>query len=157
MNWKEHLLIGFAAQTLFLLYTVRQSTWLLDLTPTQYLLFLTYFALSPLVPDLDHPRGKLHTILKTVGLALITFAATAWYLQILPQIQITAFILGIVVVLLVETLARAFEHRGVIHSIPVGVFFAATAWYFVSIETAIIAFLGFYSHLAADGCWTKLK
>jgi len=157
MNWKEHLLIGITAQTLFLLYTVRQSTWLLDLTPTQYILFLTYFALSPLVPDLDHPHGKLHTILKTVGGALITFSAIALYVQILPDIRVTALVLGIIIVVTVESLARLFEHRGIIHSIPVGIVFASTAWYLISIEAAILTFLGFYSHLAADGCWTKLR
>ena len=157
MNWKQHLAVGIPTGILFIVLSTWRFGWFDSLRVLDAFLLVFVLFLSPLLPDLDHPRSKLHAVFMSVGLSYILLGGIGYYfIEEYAIASITLLLGGSILVVLTEVLARGFKHRGFTHSLPVCFAYAGVIGLISLPEIGVLAGLGFYSHLAADGLFFKI-
>ncbi|MFA6328905.1 MAG: metal-dependent hydrolase [Candidatus Micrarchaeia archaeon] len=144
MNWRAHLFIGTAFGAV--------AAYLLQLNLPSAIFFCAISAVSSLLPDLDIRNSKASQA--TYAAALLAVLAAAYFLSFAkgrgPQEFAIAF-LAIAGALLVLDLLFRPRHRGVMHSAPFALAAAAAAFLVFGALAALAFFLGYFSHLVADG------
>ena len=146
MNKTGHLLVGFAVGLLFIGATNYFFGWFgYDLK--NIVIYLIIIALYCLIADADHRNSLISFIF--VGVSIIGMIFGYNYND--KMILFSAFGL-----LIITFLAWIIGHRGFVHSIIFGILVSAPLIYFFSYQVAALAFLCYYSHLAADECWFKI-
>ena len=147
MNWKAHFIIG-ALAAIALLY-------LLGTTGIITLVFVAAFgAFSALVPDLDLETSKGRKLLDA---SFIPFAMIISYISecgtgiCIPTIDmILMFLVLVGLYFIVFTFLKP-KHRGLTHTVLVGLLYAIGMNILVGQTFALAAFAGYVSHLLADG------
>lgn len=163
MNWKQHLFFGVLLQALFLGVMIRSFEWY-GFSPILITQIILIMAISPLVPDLDHPLGKLHNFVMGLGfiialIGIIYWAITTYTPLIIGEGWFKMIILGLVISGTLFFNSVFSTHRGFWHSIPMGIFYGT----FVSlitglnIQLGILGFFGFWTHLLLDKQPFKIK
>jgi len=159
MNAKGHLISGFIfSMTIIFLLDYLSIIKFVQSIENIFLLILIISSYS-LLPDIDHRSSKMTGYLLVIGFVALS----------LPVIQLSTTIKLIndplrllifsTIILFFPILGpRIFRHRGIIHSLPVGILAAFLVhWLFSNPLFTIIAFVSYYSHLLADGYLLKLK
>jgi membrane-bound metal-dependent hydrolase YbcI (DUF457 family) len=145
MNKTGHLLVGFAVGLLFIGATNYFFGWF-NYDLKNIVIYLIIIALYCLLPDADMRQSTISFIF--VGVSIIGMIFGYNYND--KMILFSAFSL-----LIITFLAWIIGHRGFVHSIVFAAIVSAPLIYFFSYQVAALAFLCFYSHLAADDCWLK--
>jgi membrane-bound metal-dependent hydrolase YbcI (DUF457 family) len=155
LNWKQHLAFGgvvgvalVASLEAFNIYSPRSFLEAVGV--------MTLILLSSLAPDLDHTNSKIHALAYTVGASLLLLGAT----QILfhrrfPYSSENLLLFGVVVLGLTGVFA-SLHHRGPWHSIVAGALYGLVVAVLTQPLFGLVAFTGFYTHLACDNLWFKL-
>jgi len=158
MKKRNHLILGAIMSFLFIYLTLYLGYSLFEFSFYSVFVLTGIIVFYSLLPDIDHKNSTI----------------TWWFFGI-GVLGLLAGILGValridrihpVVLLLISTLllvftfvsANIFEHRGLIHSIPIG-FLSIIPIYLISnnIGYCLVAYVAWHSHLIGDGYLFKLK
>jgi hypothetical protein len=110
-----------------------------------------------LLPDIDHKSGTMTWFFLSVGILGVITGICFIILKL--DIHSSLLVLVFSSILLVVTLISAnfLKHRGIIHSIPVGLISIVPLFLlFGNWSYCLVAFVSFYSHLVGDGYLFKL-
>ena len=145
MNKTEHLIIGVVVGVILILLTHYFLHWF-DLSGFNFLILIFIIYIYSLLADIDHKNSTITwTFLFIAGIGII-------YGMIIENNLYTLISVGLLVVTLL--IAQFLPHRGFTHSILFGLL-VSLPWIYLSYEYALLAFLCYYSHLAADEEWFK--
>ena len=157
-NFNVHLnsaaiVSGISAATL-------ASVHLIDIKTSFYCLFAGI--IGGILPDIDHDNAVPVRIIQFVISNLVAFLVVYNYLTKLKTLDIVGLWFGIYVLFeIIFFLFKKFTtHRGIIHSIPMGILFGFMTILFlrnilhinliVSYYTGIFVFIGYLTHLILD-------
>jgi len=146
MNKRGHLLVGFIVGLLFLGATNYFLGWF-SYNLKDIGIYVIIIAVYCLLPDADMRQSTISFIF--IGVSIIGMIFGYNYND--KMILFSSFGL-----LIITFLAWIIGHRGFVHSLIFAVIVSLPLIYFFSYQVAILGFLCFYSHLAADNCWLKL-
>ena len=151
-NWKKHLIIGLIISIIgvLLLTAITKSV----LSMKQYFYLLIVLLVSPLLPDLDHNNSLLRKILLAITTTSLTISLVIsnYWLQQLKVINIPLSVLTTIIV----WFPIIFKHRGFTHSITATIIYVGLVFLMTNWITALVALLGYYSHLILDGVPYKI-
>ena len=146
MNKSGHLFVG-SVVAIFLIIITNYFFNLFDLKDAYNILIIigiTY--IYSLLADIDHRSSSITWTFLGIGIIGILVGAFANITVLL------FFSIGLLVTTFV--IAEFLPHRGFTHSITFGLLVSIT-WLYYAPEIALLAFLVYYSHLAADEEWVK--
>jgi membrane-bound metal-dependent hydrolase YbcI (DUF457 family) len=147
MNKTGHLFLGTILGIILILITNYYLNWFDFTNLINIALLILIIYVYSLIPDIDTRASQIVWTFIPIGLIL----AFAGY--ILPN---NLYLLGgLSLIAITFVSAQFFPHRGFTHSILFGIA-VSLPWIYLSYEYAILAFLCFYSHLAADQEFFKL-
>ena len=134
--YKGHILFGliFTSVVVYLSYRLK----FLNFSYTELLISTPIIFCYSILPDIDIRSSKIRKIVTTVSLAFILVSIFFDVKWLAISITLTLFILQFT------------KHRRFFHSISAGVLFSLPLILFSQV-VALIAFLGFFSHLFLDG------
>lgn len=138
MEWKAHLAFG--------VFLGAVAAYLLGLN------MLTFCALSSigaLLPDLDGRNSKASRLLYAALFALL--AAFAFFSGRSVIGAALIFAAGAAILFAIDFLIRP-RHRGVMHGFAFACLLGAVFWLLLGALPALALFIGYFSHLLADGC-----
>ena len=159
MNWKAHLLIGMFICFAFVAIMNAMLGWYPISDPFIFtsILFLSF--ISPLVPDLDHSKGKLREWLIDIGIVITIVAGILWYIAFKYDFGIEIFriitLISIGFVLFIFLISIFAQHRGFLHSIVFCIIYGGSIS-LLNWQLGILAALGCFIHNLLDGS-LKLK
>ena len=147
MDKSGHLITGFTVGILFIVITNIWLKWF-SKDIKSVVIYATVILIYCLIPDLD---SKSSTIVWLFIPLSIIGMGYGYYVS--NKIIMIAFF-----TLLVVTFVSAawMPHRGFIHSMTFGILVSAPLLYFFNYQIALLAFVCFYSHLAADQEFLKV-
>jgi len=145
MDYKEHLFLGTALGVILISLTHYFFNWFeFNLINIGFMFVIIY--VYSLLSDVDTKAGTI--VWTFIPLGLITIIYGYVYNN-----QI-AFYGGVGLIAVTFLAAQFFPHRGFTHSILFGLC-VSLPWIYLSWNYSILAFLCFYSHLAADSEFLK--
>jgi len=156
MNKRGHLVLALITSILFIAITRSMGLGWYAITPFSVIVFAFIISFYSILPDIDHRAGTMTWVILGVGVIGIVTGIIqlifGWG-NPLATLVIAAFLL-----LLVFISAHVLPHRGIIHSVPVGILAAVPLWFlFHSWPFCILAYVNWHSHLVGDGYLFKLK
>ena len=146
MNFKGHLITGFVIGILFIIMTHTFLGWF-NYDFKSIGIYAVIISIYCLLPDSDLRNSTI----SYVFIAVSIIGMMMGYNYEDTKIMYSSFAL-----LVVTFIAWNIKHRGFIHSIIFNIIVSAPLIYFFSYEVAALAFICFYSHLAADEEYFKL-
>ena len=155
MDRNEHLVVGFITVSIAVLL----SHWLLgwfniDIQTIISLICITY--IFSLLPDIDHKSGTCTWLFLGTGIVgiIISLLNNQYHFTSMDNLMWPSIIL----LALTFLTANFVGHRQFVHSITFDVIISAALYFVVhDWRLCVIAFISFYSHLAADELWFKFK
>jgi len=158
MKKRDHIWFGavFVLICLLVLGWLKLNWIAFSISSLFTIIFITIF--YSLLPDIDHKNstitwwffgiGVLGLVLGMIGLALGLSFINFWTLMIISTILLVFTYLAV----------NLFDHRGFIHSIPVGILSVVPLFFvFHSIAYCLIGYVAWHSHLVGDGYLLKFK
>ena len=158
MQKKNHLWLG----AVFVLGFIILLGWLnlnwISFSIGSLLSIVVITVLYSLLPDIDHKSstitwwffsiGVLGLVIGMIGVALHITIFNGWAFMITSTLLLVLTYLS----------ATLFDHRGIIHSIPVGVLCSVPLFFiFNNVIYCIIGYIAWHSHLIGDGYLAKMK
>lgn len=140
MNKGGHLLVGFIVGILFIYITHFTLGWF-SYDFKNICLYAVIIGLFCLIPDTDHRNSVISFIF--IGLSILGMAAGYNYNN-------DVILFSFFGLLIATFIAWTIGHRGFVHSILFGIIVSIPLIYLFSYQVSILAFICFYSHLAAD-------
>ena len=155
MNHTQHAIAGAISVTVFIILMHILYGWFnIDIRTIISLICITY--IFSLLPDIDHKMSTITWFFLGIGITGILISAIDMYYSFIP-IGYNIMIPSIVLLVLTFVCAKYAKHRGVIHSIKVGMIFSVLSYFIIpDWRICIIAMLAYQSHLMADGYLFKL-
>ncbi|MEM4360144.1 MAG: metal-dependent hydrolase [Candidatus Bilamarchaeaceae archaeon] len=153
MNWSAHFFIGAALGSIF--------SALLGFSPFMIILISLVAGVSALAPDIDHDSSKIRRIADlTVPLFALLFSVSSRCAYLSCSLDAWQTILTSALALvggytIVLTYLKP-KHRGIIHSLAFAVIYGLLLLTISDFTFALFGFLGYFSHLVADGIFKLL-
>jgi len=143
MQWRTHILIGAVATVIF--------GYLLGFHDILFLAIVGGFA--ALLPDLDHDMSKGR---KLLDIAILALSFLSIYLSECKGLCIpktSMLVIWLAFVGIYFTIFRFFKpkHRGITHTVAAALVFTTAGYLILGYEYAFGIFIGYLSHLTADG------
>ncbi len=111
-----------------------------------------------LLPDIDHKNSTITWWFFGAGVLGLVFGILEIVLQKSFISPILLMLLATALLVFTFVSANIFEHRGIIHSVPVGILSVVPLWLLLhSIPYCAIGYVAWHSHLLGDGYIFKLK
>jgi hypothetical protein len=158
MKKRNHITFAAIFIVVFLIILGYFKIDLIKITPPSILILSIITVFYSLLPDIDHKNstitwwffgiGVLGLVLGMLELAFNLPMINAWALMILSTMLLVFTYLAV----------NLFEHRGIIHSIPVGLLSVIPLFFiFNSFAYCLIGYIAWHSHLVGDGYLLKFK
>jgi hypothetical protein len=155
MNRNAHLAVGFITVAIAVLVSHWLCGWFnIDIQTLISLIVITY--IFSLLPDIDHKSGTCTWLFLGTGIVgiIISLLNNQYHFTSLDNLMWPSIIL----LGLTFLTANFMGHRKFIHSITFDLIISSLLYFVVRDWTlCLIAFISFYSHLAADKLWLKFK
>ena len=146
MDKIAHIIIGAAAVAVLAVFMSSIAGWHFDAKELITIIIVTY--LFCLLPDIDHPISTITWHFLGIGIAGLVISFFSYGQNLMFA--------SIVLLVLTFLCAQFAGHRGPIHTVWAGALFAIPLYLiFHDYRLCIIAWVAYYSHLAADGYWFK--
>ena len=152
VDWQEHFMYGAGLSVVFVFILKYLFGWY----ETSLLATIIVLLISPLVPDLDHPMGKLHQWVMTLGFLIAGIGIVGTYFK-LDGDYTTLVIVGAIIAGVTFFNAIWTSHRGFWHSIPMALIYGAIVFWVAGLQLGILAAFGFWTHLLFDEIPFKIK
>lgn len=153
MNWRSHVIVGVLSVVVLILVL-----WWFRGNPGWIIMAwcVPIAVVSSLVPDLDHPNGKLRNLL--IGLSFLIIIIGFLYAKYVGVVGYSVMAGAAIVGIGAFIFSKVFKHRGFVHSILFCAIFGVIVYLSLqSVLFAAVAFVGSWSHLLADGIPFKLR
>jgi len=157
MKKTSHILFAFFLCFLFVLLVGWLDLNWFYFTLKSLLIIFFVIIFYAILPDIDHKSGTMTWFFLSVGIlgviAGVCFIAFKFYMDFALLVLIFSSLL------LLTTLISAnfLKHRGIIHSIPVGLLSVVPLFFlFGNLSYCIVAYVAWHSHLIGDGYLFKL-
>ena len=119
------------------------------------LIIVGIIAFYSILPDIDHPAGTMTWVF--LGIATLGIVVSI-VLSILKMNFFGLLVVSALLLVCVFVSAHWLPHRGVIHSVPIGILSVIPLWYiFGSIAYCVLGYVAFHSHLLGDGYLFKTR
>ena len=151
MDWKAHALIGAVSASAIAFFLGSHDLFALVAAAA-------VGALGALVPDLDHQTSKGKQVLDTAVIAaafLAVYSSGCGAALCIPSVQ-SMQSTGLAVLAMLGAYFVFFalfkpSHRGITHSLVACFAFGVLAYLIFGLRLGIVGFVGYLSHLVADG------
>ena len=159
MNAKGHLICGFVLSLSVLFLLSYFNTLNFNLKIENIILLLLIISFYSLLPDIDHGNSKMTEYFLIIGFIALVISVIQLTTELKLANDTTLLLVFSTIVLSISILGpKIFCHRGIIHSLFVGILSAIPIYIlFHNLIFTITAFVSYYSHLLADGYVFKLK
>jgi membrane-bound metal-dependent hydrolase YbcI (DUF457 family) len=136
MNWPAHVFLGLIAG------------WI-----AAYFLNIDYFlvvfsVLGALAPDIDHDSSKIRKIIDW-SFPILALAMVYSYFKTINEMLLIYALALIGIYHIIITYLKP-KHRGITHTFTFAFIISAVVYFLFSFNAAILFFIGYISHLAAD-------
>ena len=157
MKKTSHILFAFFICFLFVLLIGWLSLNWFYFSLKSLLIIFFVIIFYALLPDIDHKSGTMTWFFLSVG--ILGVIAGVCFIVFKFDMKFALLVLIFSSLLLLTTLVSAnfLKHRGIIHSIPVGLLSVVPLFFLLgNLSYCIVAFVAYYSHLVGDGYLFKL-
>jgi hypothetical protein len=158
MKKKHHMIFGilFVLSFIFLLVSVGMDIF--EFTITSILTIVAISIFYSLLPDIDHKNSTITWWFFGIGVLGLAIGMISLFFK-LNFINAWALMIFSSFILIFTYLAvNLFEHRGLIHSIPIGLLAVLPLYLlFHSFAYCALAYVAWHSHLVGDGYLLKFK
>ena len=156
MDKRGHFILGiiFAFIVVMLMGWLNLNIITLDFVSVAFIIGITLF--YSILPDVDHKSGTMTWWFLGVATVGVLFGV----LELMLKFGNPLAVLLCSALLLVFTFVATnfFEHRGIIHSIPVGMLSVVPIWFLLhNFAYCIFAYVAWHSHLVGDGYIFKIR
>jgi len=150
MNYKQHTLIGLLSISIFAILMHLIFNWFsIDLKTIISVLIIGY--VYCLLPDLDHRMSKITWLFLGISISGVLIGVLNTYYKFIPA-EYHILIPSLILLVLTFLCARFAKHRGIIHTLRIGLIFSALVYFIIpDWKFCIIALLSYQSHLMSDG------
>lgn len=158
MNKKGHIAFAFLINFAFVILIGWLGLNWLNFSWTIKSVIITIFIILfySLLPDLDAKNGTMTWIFLTLGVIGVISGIFFIFFNLQKALLILIFSTSLLVVTLLA--ANFFKHRGIVHTIWMGLLAIIPLWFlFFNLTYCIIAFVSWYSHLLGDGYIFKIR
>ena len=158
MKKRSHIIFGALLSFIFIYLAIYLGIGLFDFSWVSVLAISAIIVFYSLLPDIDHKNSTITWFFFGIGVLGLVIAIIEMSFGINKINPLTIIILSTALLALTFLLPNIFEHRGIIHSIPVGVLSAVPLYFiFHSLFYCLLAYVAFHSHLLGDGYLFKFK
>ncbi len=156
MNKKGHWILGIFVSFMFILFTGYLGLdWFKFSISSILILFLIVLFYS-ILPDIDHKAGTMTWFF--IGIASVGMAFGIVQLIIGFGNPIVTLILSLSLLIFTFVSAQFLAHRGIIHSVQIGILSVLPLWYlFSNLGYCIVGYVAWHSHLIGDGYLLKFR
>ena len=111
-----------------------------------------------LLPDIDHKNSTITWWFFGIGVLGLTIGMLGLWLKLGFFNAWTIMIISALLIIFTYTSVILFKHRGIVHSIPVGILSIIPLFFvFHSFVYCLIGYVAWHSHLIGDGYLLKFK
>jgi len=156
MNWKGHLWVGILLQIGFIILAFFLGLITPELNPA-FLILPLLLVVSPLLPDIDYFHSKLSSMIMFCVMIVGFIGLLMYWFDFQKTLGLDLLIKSFLSTSALYWIGYIFKHRGFTHSITFCFIYGFVIIYFTSnFVFGLLAFVGCYSHLLADGIVFKL-
>lgn len=156
MNKRGHFILGIVFAFIVVLLMGWLNLNIISFSFVSIFLILGITLFYSILPDVDHKSGTMTWWFLGAGILGVLFGV----LELMMHFGNPTAILFSSAMLLVFTFVATnfFEHRGIIHSIPVGMLSVVPIWFLLhNFAYCIFAYVAWHSHLIGDGYFFKIR
>ena len=111
-----------------------------------------------LLPDIDHKNSTITWWFFGIGVLGLVFGISELVLKKDFVNPLLLLIISTGLLVFTYFAVNLFEHRGIIHSVPVGILSVLPLWFLLhSVGYCMLAYVAWHSHLLGDGYLFKVK
>ncbi len=158
MEKRNHIVFGIILNFIFIYFTVYLGYDIFPFNPLSIFMISGIIVFYSLLPDIDHRNSTITWWffgLGIFGLIVGILELSTGMIKISPM---PLMIISTIFLTFTFAASNFFDHRGIIHSIPVGLLAVLPLYFlFNSFPYCLLAFVSWYSHLLGDGYIFKLK
>ena len=155
MNHTQHAIAGAISVTVFIILMHILYGWFnIDIRTIISLICITY--IFSLLPDIDTRASQITWLFLGIGIVGILISVINSYYSFIP-VGYNIMIPSIVLLVLTFVCAKYAKHRGIIHTIRIGLVFSSLVYFIIpDWKLCIVAMIAYYSHLVCDKLWMRL-
>ena len=154
-DYKTHMIVGIIT-SLIVALVLYFTTNLIQLNIPTILMFIIIAYIYSLLPDIDIKSGTIVWNFLGVGILGILCSIANNKFHFIDN-GTTVMIASCALLVITFVCAEFCSHRGIIHTIRMGLVFASLSWFIHhNLGLCLIAFIVYYSHLVCDNMWSSL-
>lgn len=160
MNKKLHIIFAFLINLIFIYLMIYFGFEAFDFKIN----FFTVISISlviiiySLLPDIDHKNSTITWFFFAIGIMGLIIGLLDNFYDFKTINSTLVLIYSTLLLICTFAFPKYFGHRGLIHTIWVGLFAVIPLWFvFHSFVYCIIAYVSWYSHLMGDKLFFKIK
>jgi len=158
MNKKSHVILGIVLCFLFIFLTSWLNLGWFNLSIFSIFSILMLSIFYSLLPDIDHKNSTITWWFFGVGVLGLIFGIAEMFFKIGNPNPFSILIFSTMLLAFTFVSTHVFEHRGIVHSVPVGLLSVIPVWFFFhSFAFCALAYIAWHSHLIGDGYFWKMK
>jgi len=158
MQKRNHILFGFLICFIFILLLGFLKLEWFYFSVSSLAIMTCVIVFYSLLPDIDHKNSTITWWFFGVGVLGLVFGILEIIMKINFMNPIKILIISTLLLVFTYLAVNLFEHRGVIHSIPVGILSVLPLWFLLhSYAYCILAYVAWHSHLLGDGYLFKVR
>lgn len=158
MEKRGHIILAFIINFLFIYLTIYMGFSLMKFNFISIALVSLIIIFYSILPDIDHKNSTITWWFFGVGILGLVMAIIELLFHKTNPNPIVVLVLSTLFLLLTFLTASFFDHRGIIHTVGVGILAVIPVFLlFHSIGYCLIAYVSWHSHLWGDGYLFKIK
>ena len=158
MEKRNHIAFGLILCFLFVLFLGWLGLNWFNFTATSLIVLCAISIFYSLLPDIDHKNSTITWWFFGVGVLGLVFGIIELFFKI-NLVNVYSLLIFSTLLLVVAFISpNLFQHRGLIHSIPVGLLAVVPLFFlFHSLAYCVLGYVAWHSHLLGDGYFWKIK
>lgn len=157
MKKKNHITLAAIFVLIFILVLGYFEKDLILFTPNSIFLILVITIFYSLLPDMDHKNSTITWFFLGIGILGIVLGILETIFSIKLVNPVILIILSTLLLIATFVSVNFFDHRGFIHSIPVGLISVIPIYFIFGFGYSCLAYVAWHSHLVGDGFFLKFK
>ena len=158
MKKRNHILFGIVLACLVVYLIQKFKTGFFNFSLISLLLMGLIVIFYSILPDIDHKGSSITHIFFGIGI-LGSIIGLVGLLVKTDFFNPTILLIFSIIFLVFTYISSNFmKHRGIIHSIPIGLIASIPLFFlFHNFSYCILAYVSWHSHLIGDGYWFKMR
>ncbi|MEK6886023.1 MAG: metal-dependent hydrolase [Nanoarchaeota archaeon] len=158
MQKRNHIIFGFFLCFIFILFLGFLKLEWFYFTASSIAIMAGVIVFYSLLPDIDHKNSTITWWFFGIGVLGLVFGISELVLKKDFVNPLLLLIISTGLLVFTYFAVNLFEHRGIIHSVPVGILSVLPLWFLLhSVGYCMLAYVAWHSHLLGDGYLFKVK